>query len=585
MPPVQLTDADYQDMKGRKIGRVMSRLGRVSREQVHEALAVQKSRPVKLGQLLVELGFCTQRDVDEGMAAQAGLSYMDLTNFELPEEAKTAIPAESVQAYQVVPIAFNPTSKRIKIAIKNPDNFRAKDDLQMLLGFKVESVVADPAAIDALIKKHFSKTETVKDVVADLGRDERLVKLGASKNGGSIDLDAVMEVADDNRVIKLLNLVLMQAIKDRASDIHFEPFEDEFRMRYRIDGVLYEMEPPKKELGAAITSRVKVMAKLDIAERRLPQDGRIELMLNGAPIDLRVSVLPTMYGESVVMRVLDRSNVKLSVDRIGMREDDLEMFRRLINKPNGVVIVTGPTGSGKTTTLYAALQALNDIETKVLTAEDPVEYDIDGLCQVQVNPDVELTFAKALRSFLRQDPDVILVGEIRDLSTAEIAIQASLTGHLVLTTLHTNDAPSSIIRLVDLGVEPFLLTATMEGVVAQRLVRTVCPRCKVAYTPSDEELMELQLTREGVAGKTFFRGAGCDYCYKSGYRGRMALFEIMSVNEEMRDQIMAKASTNVLRKIAKNNGMRSLRQCGLLALFEGQTTIDEVMRETLVEDD
>lgn len=585
MPPVQLTDADYLDMKGRKIGRVMSRLGKVSREQVHEALAVQKSRPVKLGQLLVELGFCTQRDVDEGVAAQAGLSYMDLTNFELPEEAKTAMPAGSVQAYQVVPIAFNPTSKRIKIAIKSPDNFRAKDDLQMLLGFKVESVVADPAAIDALIKKHFSKTETVKDVVADLAKDERLAKLGSTKNGASIDLDAVMEVADDNRVIKLLNLVLMQAIKDRASDIHFEPFEDEFRMRYRIDGVLYEMEPPKKELGAAITSRVKVMAKLDIAERRLPQDGRIELMLNGAPIDLRVSVLPTMYGESVVMRVLDRSNVKLSVDRIGMREDDLEMFRRLINKPNGVVIVTGPTGSGKTTTLYAALQALNDIETKVLTAEDPVEYDIDGLCQLQVNADVELTFAKALRSFLRQDPDVILVGEIRDLSTAEIAIQASLTGHLVLTTLHTNDAPSSVIRLVDLGVEPFLLTATMEGVVAQRLVRTVCPRCKVAYTPSEEELMELQLTREAVAGKTFFRGSGCDYCYKSGYRGRMALFEIMSVNEEMRDQIMAKASTNVLRKIAKNNGMRSLRQCGLLALFEGQTTIDEVLRETLPEDD
>lgn len=585
MASVQLTEADYLDMKGRKLGRVMGRLGKVSREQVHEALSVQKTRPVKIGQLLVELGYCTQRDVDEGIAAQAGLSYVDLTNFNMPDECKTAIPSESVQAYQAVPIAFNPTSKKIKIAIKSPDNFRAKDDLQMLLGFRVESVVADPAAIDALIKKHFSKSESVKDVVADLAKDERLSKLGGGKSGASIDLDAVMEVADDNRVVKLLNLVLMQAIKDRASDIHFEPFEEEFKMRYRIDGVLYEMEPPKKELGPAITSRVKVMAKLDIAERRLPQDGRIELMLNGAPVDLRVSVLPTMYGESVVMRVLDRSNVKLSLDRIGMREDDLEMFRRLINKPNGVVVVTGPTGSGKTTTLYAALQSLNDIETKILTAEDPVEYDIDGLCQVQVNPEVELTFARALRSFLRQDPDVILVGEIRDLQTAEIAIQASLTGHLVLTTLHTNDAPSSVIRLVDLGVEPFLLTATMEGVVAQRLVRTICLKCKESYVPKEEELMELGMMPEDVKGKSFFRGAGCDHCYKSGYRGRMALFEIMTVNEDMRDQIMAKASTNILRDLAKKNGMRSLRQCGLLAIYEGQTTIDEVVRETLADSD
>jgi len=584
-PPVQLTEADYIDMKGRKLGRIMSRLGKVTREQVHEALAVQKTRPVKIGQLLVELGYCTQRDVDEGIAAQAGLPYLDLTNFNMPEECKTAIPAESVQAYQVVPISFNPTSKKIKIAIKSPDNFRAKDDLQMLLGFRVESVVADPGAIDALIKKHFSKGESVKDVVADLAKDERLAKLGGGKSGASIDLDALTEMTDDNRVVKLLNLVLLQAIRDRASDIHFEPFEDEFKMRYRIDGVLYEMEPPKKELGPAITSRVKVMAKLDIAERRLPQDGRIELMLNGAPIDLRVSVLPTMYGESVVMRVLDRSNVKLSLDRIGMREDDLDMFKRLIAKPNGVVVVTGPTGSGKTTTLYAALQSLNDIETKILTAEDPVEYDIDGLCQVQVNPEVDLTFGKALRSFLRQDPDVILVGEIRDLETAEIAVQASLTGHLVLTTLHTNDAPSSVIRLVDLGVEPFLLTATMEGVVAQRLVRTICPKCKESYVPKEEELMELNLLPEDVKGRSFFRGKGCDNCYNSGYRGRMAIFEIMSVNEEMRDQIMAKASTNVLRALSKKNGMRPLRQCGLLSIYEGQTTIDEVVRETLADED
>ena len=582
---MSLTDADYADMKGRKLGRILAKLGKVTRERIHEALAVQKTRPVKIGQLLVELGYCTARDIDEGLAAQAGLAYMDLTNFEPSAEAKAAIPPETVQAYQVIPIAFNPINKRIKIAMKTPDNFRAKDDLRMLLGLTVESVVADPAAIDAIIKKHFSKQVSAADVVAELAKDDKFKNLASGKGGASIDLDAVMEASEDNRVVHLLNKLLLQAIKDRASDIHFEPFEDEFKVRYRIDGVLYEMVPPPKQLGPVITSRVKVMAKMDIAERRLPQDGRIELSLGSTPIDLRVSVLPTMHGESVVMRVLDRSNVQLAIDRIGMREDDLETFKRLINKPNGIVLVTGPTGSGKTTTLYVALAALNDIETKILTAEDPVEYDIDGLCQVQVNNEVELTFAKALRSFLRQDPDIILVGEIRDLETADIAVQASLTGHLVMSTLHTNDAPSSIIRLVDLGVEPFLLTATMEGIVAQRLTRTICTNCKVAYTPTEEELMELQLTPDMVKGQQFFRGSGCDRCYKSGYKGRMAIFEIMAINEEIRDNIMNKSSTNVLRQLAKRNGMRSLRQCGMLAIYEGQTTIDEVVRETLNDDD
>jgi len=585
-----ISAAELADMKGRKLGRILTKLGKTTRERVHEALAIQKTRKVPIGQLLVELGYCQAKDIDEGMAAQAGLGYQDLTGFEIPPEARESIPSESIQAYQVVPIAYNPASKRLRIAMKSPDNFRAVDDLRLLMGFNVEAVVADAASIDALIKKHFSKVESVTDVIGDMAKDDKLKSLarGAMKGGGgaSVDLDAVMEAAEDNKVIKLLNLVLLQAIKDRASDIHFEPFEDEFKMRYRIDGVLYEMAPPPKELGPAITSRVKVMAKMDIAERRLPQDGRIELTVGGAPVDLRISVLPTMHGESVVMRVLDRSNVQLAIDRIGMREDDLETFKRLINKPNGVVVVTGPTGSGKTTTLYAALASLNDIETKILTAEDPVEYDIDGLCQVQVNRDVDLTFARALRSFLRQDPDVILVGEIRDLETAEIAIQASLTGHLVLTTLHTNDAPSSVIRLVDLGVEPFLLTATMEGVVAQRLCRTICVKCKEQFTPTEEQLMELQLRSETMPpGSRFFRGKGCDNCYKSGYRGRMAVFEIMGMNDEMRDLVMKKASTNILRAASRKYGMRTLRECGLLAINEAQTTLDEVVRETIAEED
>ena len=355
-------------------------------------------------------------------------------------------------------------------------------------------------------------------------------------------------------------------------------------MRYRIDGVLYEMIPPPKHLALPIVSRIKVMSKLNIAERRLPQDGRIELTIGGAPIDLRVAVLPTMFGESVVLRVLDRSNVQLSLDRVGLRDDELETMRAIIRRPNGIVVVTGPTGSGKTTTLYASLQELNDPATKILTAEDPVEYDIDGLVQCQVNLDQELTFARLLRSFLRQDPDIVLIGEIRDLETAQIAIQASLTGHLVFTTLHTNDAPSSILRLQDLGVENFLLTATIEAIVAQRLVRRICVKCKEEYAPSEEQLMELSLRPADVQGRTFFRGRGCDHCNRTGYRGRLAIFEIMRMDDPMRELIMQQGSTAVLRAEARRRGMRTLRESGLLSIFEGQTTIDEVVSETIAEE-
>jgi type IV pilus assembly protein PilB len=334
----------------------------------------------------------------------------------------------------------------------------------------------------------------------------------------------------------------------------------------------------------AIASRIKVMANLNIAERRLPQDGRIELIVAGNPVDLRISVLPTMFGESVVMRVLDRGNVSLDLNRIGMRDDDLSTFRQLIRKPNGILINTGPTGSGKTTTLYSALRELNSVETKILTAEDPVEYDIDGLVQCQINADIGLTFAKCLRSFLRQDPDIILVGEIRDLETAQIAVQASLTGHLVFTTLHTNDAPSAIARLVDLGMEPFLLTATVEAIIAQRLVRRICENCKDEFHPTEEMLMELELRPEDVEGRTFMYGRGCDYCNNTGYKGRLGLFETMAMNDELRELIMKNASTNVLRNVSRKRGMRTLREVGELAIFEGHTTLEEVVRETIVEE-
>ncbi len=575
---------DPAELKGRKLGRVLTKLGKVTREQVHEALAIQQTRKAPLGQLLVELGYCKPNDVAAALAGQAGMEYRELGGFDVPEDIRDVIPSENVRAYEVIPIEYNKTSKRLKIAMKSPNNFRAIDDLRLLLGGNVEGVVADPALIDAQIKKHFSKSESVTDVVSSLASNENLKAL-EGRSADSIDLDALNDAANDNQVIKLLNLVLMQAIKDRASDIHFEPFENEFKMRYRIDGVLYEMVPPPKHLGPAITSRVKVMANLDIAERRLPQDGRVELTVGGAPVDLRIAVLPTMWGESVVMRVLDRSNVELSLDRVGLRTDDLVVVRRVINKPNGIVIVTGPTGSGKTTTLYAALNELNQIDTKILTAEDPVEYDIDGLCQCQVNEEAGSTFGKLLRSFLRQDPDIILVGEIRDLETAQIAVQASLTGHLVLSTLHTNDAPSSIVRLLDLGMEAFLLTATLEGVLAQRLVRRICTKCKEEYMPKEEEVMELGLRLETLPKNVkIFRGKGCDVCHNSGFKGRTALFEIMTMDDEMREMIMRQASTAILREHARKIGMRTLRESGLLSIYDGVTTIDEVIRETIAEE-
>jgi type IV pilus assembly protein PilB len=379
-------------------------------------------------------------------------------------------------------------------------------------------------------------------------------------------------------------MVILLAIKDQASDIHFEPFEDEFKIRVRADGVLYEMVPPPRHLAAAIVSRVKVMANLDIAERRLPQDGRIELNVGGNPVDLRVSVLPTMFGEAVVMRVLDRTVVQLDLSKIGMDPQTLSRFREMIDRPNGIVLVTGPTGSGKTTTLYSALNELNNIETKIITTEDPIEYDIDGLIQVPINADINVTFAAALRAILRHDPDKILVGEIRDYETAEIAVQSSLTGHLVFSTLHTNDAPSAVTRLRDMGVPPFLITATIEAVLAQRLVRRICVECRTQFEPSDELLMELQLPIEQARRYKFYYGKGCPRCNNSGYKGRTGIYELLQVNDDIRDMISSDASVDEMRNLARSQGMTTLREAGLKLIFDGITTIDEIVRETVMED-
>jgi type IV pilus assembly protein PilB len=424
----------------------------------------------------------------------------------------------------------------------------------------------------------------VERLVRELEDDVELKKAAmALESNTAFDITSAEALAESAPVRKLLNMILLLAIKDHASDIHLEPFEDEFRIRIKADGVLFEMVPPPRHLANAIVTRIKVMANLDIAERRLPQDGRIELTVGGHPVDLRVSVLPTMFGESVVMRVLDRSVVQLDLNKVGMDPPTMKSFRDVIAKPNGIVLVTGPTGSGKTTTLYSALNELNSIEDKVITTEDPVEYDMDGIVQIPIDSDIGVTFAACLRAILRQDPDIILVGEIRDLETAEIAVQASLTGHLVFSTLHTNDAPSSITRLKDMGIPTFLITATVEAILAQRLVRRICSQCRDQASITEDIMTDLGLKADKVNGRKIYRGKGCDLCNNTGYKGRVGLFELMIMNDELRDMVMANASVDVLRDAARGYGMVALRDAGISFMFEGTTTAEEVIRETIME--
>jgi type IV pilus assembly protein PilB len=579
MPPIE-------QLRGRTLGRILIKMGVISRERVHECLQIQAQRAekVQIGQVFLELGLVNDDQLRMALAAQRGMEYVSIENLEIPSDVIGKVPAQMAKTYHIVPIEYSEQDNELTVALDSPENFRATDDLSTLMGFKVKAKMTDRDSLENALARHYEESQQDDDIgglIGEIQGDSFLAEFEGRNQ--SIDLDELKELSESNPVKKLLNLVLLQAIRDKASDIHFEPFENEYKMRYRIDGVLYEMIPPPKYIAAALSSRIKVMASLDIAERRLPQDGRISLTVQGNPIDLRVSVLPTMFGESVVLRVLDRTQVSFDLAKLGLRPEDHEIITRLIHKPNGIIIVTGPTGSGKTTTLYSALDELNNIETKIITTEDPVEYDIDGLIQVQMKPAIGLTFAKCLRSILRQDPDIILVGEIRDLETAQIAAQASLTGHVVFTTLHTTDAPSSIARLLDLGVEPFLLTATIEGIIAQRLIRRICTSCKTPFEPTEAQLMELMLTPEDVKGKQFYYGRGCDRCNGTGYKGRIAIFEIMVFNDEIRDLIMNQASTDVLRAAAQKGGMTLLRDNGLAAIYDGITTIDEIAKETMME--
>ncbi|MCA9089944.1 MAG: Flp pilus assembly complex ATPase component TadA [Planctomycetaceae bacterium] len=570
-------------MAQRKLGQILVDLGYLSEDQLWDILEEQKQSPGEvIGQVAIRLGLVNAIQVTEALAEQFGMPVVNLAETAIPPKVLELVPETMASVYKIMPISLK--DNVLTVAMADPQNLAALDDLRNFLGYDVRGAVSSLAEVEEAINRFYAAKqddmENLMDQLEDLeiGNKALNVKMGAYELGGDD------EITNSHPIRKLLNMVMLLAIKDQASDIHFEPFEEEFKIRVRADGVLYEMVPPPRHLATAIVSRVKVMANLDIAERRMPQDGRIELNVGGNPVDLRVSVLPTMFGESVVMRVLDRTVVQLDLGKIGMDPATLSRFREIIHRPNGIVLVTGPTGSGKTTTLYSALNELNDIETKLITTEDPIEYDIDGLIQVPINADIGVTFAAALRSILRHDPDKILVGEIRDYETAEIAVQSALTGHLVFSTLHTNDAPSAVTRLRDMGVPPFLITATVEAVQAQRLVRRICVECRTEFEPSDDLLMELQLPIEQARRYKFYYGKGCQRCNNAGYKGRTGIYELLEVNDDIRDMISSDASVDEMRNLARSQGMTTLREAGLKLIFDGVTTIDEVVRETVMED-
>ncbi len=567
----------------RRVGQVLVDLGFIDDDQLWGILDEAKSSGLQTGQVAVSRGLINEEQLLQALAEQNGLKVVNLADAKPQAEAIALVPETMADVYKILPLSVK--EKVLTIAIGDPSNMSCVDDLRNLLSLnEVVALLAPPAAIaEGRIKFYAGgKEESIMDVIQELESTPDMGRRGGKES--SIDLSSIQEIADAAPVRKLINMVFLLAIKDKASDIHFEPFEDEYKMRYRCDGVLYEMVPPPRHLAMAISSRIKVMSNLDISERRMPQDGRIELNVGGNPVDMRVSILPTMFGESVVVRVLDRTNTSLDLNKIGMEPEMLAQFREMIGKPNGIVLVTGPTGAGKTTTLYSALNELNIISEKIITTEDPVEYDIDGLIQVPINHEIGVTFAAALRSILRQDPDKILVGEIRDLETAQIAVQASLTGHIVFSTLHTNDAPSTITRLRDMGLEPFLITATLEGVLAQRLVRKICVDCRTEFEPSAEMLMELNMRPEEVKGQKFYYGRGCDRCNNTGHKGRQGIYELLIMDDGLRDLVSAGASTDELRAACIRQGMRGLRESGLRAIYNGITTIEEVVRETVLEE-
>ncbi|MGD0207210.1 MAG: ATPase, T2SS/T4P/T4SS family [Verrucomicrobiota bacterium] len=547
--------------------------------QYEEVTAELKRSGTPVFQLLQDFGILKLNDILHVMASNLGTEVVSLRDHELSPDLLKTIPANVARMYHCVPVALN--DGILQVALADPLDPAHADEIGFASKRDVQVVVADPAEIEKAIDRHYGQEEAedFSQILKELGSDKEMER-EVSEAGAADDAKLVESLANEAPIVKFVNLVLFQAIQDRASDIHFEPFENEFRIRYRVDGALYEMSPPPKHLALPVISRLKVMSNLNISERRLPQDGRISYTVANRQVDLRVSTLPTQFGESVVLRVLDRASVNLDLDTLGFPKYLHDYVSEAVLRPNGILIVTGPTGSGKTTTLYSCMRRVNTIDSKLLTAEDPVEYDIEGIMQVAINEAVGMTFGKALRSFLRQDPDIIMVGEMRDLETAQISIQASLTGHLVLSTLHTNDATGAVTRLIDMGVEPFLISSTLMAVLAQRLVRTICKNCRTPFEPTEEQLSLLNLSAHDLGDKAFHYGRGCSTCNDTGYKGRKGIFELLIISEAIRLLINERAPTIVLRQKAIELGMVPLRDDGLRTIFEGDTTIEEVVKYT-----
>ncbi len=548
--------------------------------QLEEVIQENNKSGKAIGQILVDARIM---DLDTQLtliAEHLGTEVVGgLKDIAIEPDVIAAIPPATARMYQCLPLEMHGTSLRVVFA--DPLNPALVDEVGFIVRKELQVVVGDPSSVVAAISKFYAEqAESFDDILHELQGNEDAVKEIEATAGKEDSADALANMANETPIIRFVNLILYQAVQDRASDIHFESFEDEFKIRYRVDGTLYEMAPPPRHLALPVISRLKVLASLNISERRLPQDGRISMTLAGKRIDLRVSTLPTKFGESVVLRVLDRGSVSLDLENLGMTPAVMASVGDIIQNPNGIFVVTGPTGCGKTTTLYACLRRVNAIDTKLLTAEDPVEYDIEGIMQVPINETTGMTFAKALRAFLRQDPDIIMVGEMRDLETAQIAVQASLTGHFVLSTLHTNDAPGAVTRFVDMGVEPFLISSTLMGVLAQRLVRTICSKCCSPFEPTENQLSQLNLSTFDIGDKTFFYGRGCENCNDTGYKGRSGIYELLEINDAVRTMINERVPAVVMRQKAVELGMSTIRDDGLRLIFEGKTTVEEVVKYT-----
>ena len=563
-----------------KLGRMLVAEKFITEEQVEKALTLQQKEGGRLGSILVKFGYIEEQTLLDFLSKQYGVKAIDLNKIEIDTSIIKLIPTEVVQKYSVIPVRR--VGSVITIAILDPSNIFGIDDIKFMTGYDVEVVVASETAIAAAMARYYDTSAlNLQEVLKSMDvTDESLDILSERETEEQVDLRELKEAVEEAPVVKLVNLILSDAIKKGASDIHIEAYEKKFRVRYRIDGVLYEVMNPPLKLRAALTSRLKIMAELDIAERRLPQDGRIKLKMKNREIDLRVSTLPCLFGEKVVLRILDKGALSFDLKKLGFEQEAMDDLIKAIHSPFGMVLVTGPTGSGKSTTLYSALQQINEVGVNIMTAEDPVEYNMFGVNQVQMKEEIGLNFAAALRSFLRQDPDVVLVGEIRDYETAEIAVKAALTGHLVLSTLHTNDAPSTITRLLNMGIEPFLVASSVVIIIAQRLVRRICKECKEEEKIHASVLQDIGFSEQEANTMVCYKGKGCPNCNDTGYRGRVALYEVMPVGEDIRELILEGASAIEIRKKAVAGGMKTLRMSGLTKLKEGVTTVEEILRST-----